>query len=97
MKSLILIKKNMHFFCSVFIFFYRNVKKKSEIKKCLCTLIAHEGKKNIPITRVDSKKIPYRRCHLRWVRIPGKNLQKSKKINTLDPKIRLKNYPGGSY
>jgi hypothetical protein len=27
----------------------------------------------------------------------GKNLQKSKKINTLDPKIRLKNYPEGSY
>ncbi len=26
-----------------------------------------------------------------------KNLQKSKKINTLDPKIRLKNYPGDGF
>ena len=37
------------------------------------------------------------RCHPRWVRIPEKNLQKSKKINTHDPKIRLKNYPGGGF
>ena len=45
---------------------------------------------------VIKKKFPTR-CHPRWVRIPEKNLQKSKKINSLEPKIRLKNYPGGGY
>jgi hypothetical protein len=50
----------------------------------------------LSIRGVIKKKFPTR-CHPRWVHIPEKNLQKSKKINSLEPKIRLKNYPGGGY
>jgi hypothetical protein len=45
---------------------------------------------------VINKKNPYA-MPPRWVPIGEKNLQKSKKINTLDPKIRLKYYPGGGF